>query len=340
MSDPEQPKQGPPEEDVWARISRLETRVEVNDAVIETLSTHIVALLVKLDETAQKAELEGQRADQAELAAKLAEEGKLEAQEEARIDPLTGVLNRRGLTRAYEMGFRGHGRRAGEKAVDTPSADEVDELAEPETSVGTNALLFCDIDEFKRVNSLLGHDGGDLVIVAVFHAIAAQLRGGDALGRWGGDEAVWLAHDVDLEQAKKIGARAIIMVKAITKIEGLTEEEVAMVRPSITVGAEIIDPARELRAAVKRPSKALIAAKNAGNRGSVVSVEEYLPPGELPDDDGPDDVEVLAPSGEDNGVDRHDDEEVSAVEPEEFPAAPRVESDADGSGGNETKPQD
>ena len=82
----------------------------------------------------------------------------------ARTDPLTGVLNRAGM-------------------------EEV--LARPSPWPGTHrAVLFIDLDGFKRVNDELGHRQGDVVLVHCARRIHANLPDAHALARWGGDEFV------------------------------------------------------------------------------------------------------------------------------------------------------
>ena len=89
----------------------------------------------------------------------------------AETDPLTGVANRAGLAaRAQSL------------------------LQHPYQ----RTLLLLDLDKFKPVNDIYGHDAGDAVLVEITRRIKAQIRGTDVVARIGGDEFVVLlseAHD-------------------------------------------------------------------------------------------------------------------------------------------------
>lgn len=86
----------------------------------------------------------------------------------AETDPLTGVANRAGLAvRAQEL------------------------LQHP----FERTLLLLDLDKFKPVNDLYGHEAGDAVLVEVTRRIKAQLRASDVVARIGGDEFVVLLSD-------------------------------------------------------------------------------------------------------------------------------------------------
>jgi diguanylate cyclase (GGDEF)-like protein/PAS domain S-box-containing protein len=110
-----------------------------------------------------------------------------ELRQAALYDPLTGLPNRRLLRDRVEHALVLRARR--------------------HTGV---AVLFVDLDGFKRVNDTFGHDVGDEVLVEVASRLVERVRGCDTLARHGGDEYVMLLEElVDREQATSIGQRAL-----------------------------------------------------------------------------------------------------------------------------------
>lgn len=69
------------------------------------------------------------------------------------------------------------------------------------------SLLFFDADRFKHINDTYGHGAGDLVLCQIGERTASILRGGDTLGRFGGEEFVLLLPEVDTEEARLIAER-------------------------------------------------------------------------------------------------------------------------------------
>lgn len=66
---------------------------------------------------------------------------------------------------------------------------------------GTFALAIVDIDRFKLVNDQYGHHIGDEVLKHVANLMASNLRGGDWVARWGGEEFILCFHDMDRRSA-------------------------------------------------------------------------------------------------------------------------------------------
>ncbi len=70
------------------------------------------------------------------------------------------------------------------------------------------AVCFIDLDHFKKINDSLGHKAGDRLLVAFSKRLREQLRSGDTLARWGGDEFVLLLPELaDLEAAREVARK-------------------------------------------------------------------------------------------------------------------------------------
>jgi diguanylate cyclase (GGDEF)-like protein len=107
-------------------------------------------------------------------------DAELHHRNEAVLDQLTGMLNRKALEqRSLELELQS-------RITGQP--------------VG---LVVCDIDHFKRVNDERGHDGGDTVLVEIAATLRGRLRAEDELGRLGGEEFLALLPDTDARAAHK-----------------------------------------------------------------------------------------------------------------------------------------
>jgi diguanylate cyclase (GGDEF)-like protein len=103
---------------------------------------------------------------------------------EAAQDPLTGVLNRRGVLAALETDLAAHAR---EQAP--------------------LCLFMVDLDRFKAINDQFGHSAGDRALVWVVARLREMLRDDDRLGRYGGDEFLAVLPRTTLAQAQDIARR-------------------------------------------------------------------------------------------------------------------------------------
>lgn len=68
-------------------------------------------------------------------------------------------------------------------------------------------VILCDIDHFKQVNDQWGHHIGDQVLQQFAELTQSQLRQHDILGRWGGEEFMWILPATTLDQATAIAER-------------------------------------------------------------------------------------------------------------------------------------
>jgi diguanylate cyclase (GGDEF)-like protein len=87
-------------------------------------------------------------------------------------------------------------------------------LADAERNGTGFALLFVDLDRFKTINDSLGHGAGDTLIRTVAKRLSGQLRDGDEIGRFGGDEFVVYMADVDATEDIEAVAQRLLHVMA------------------------------------------------------------------------------------------------------------------------------
>ncbi len=123
------------------------------------------------------------------------------------------------------------------------------------------AVMFCDLDDFKVVNDSLGHSVGDRLLQVVADRLQTATRGGDIVGRLGGDEFLVVCRNIgtDLEVAA-IADRLLAAVKAPISLDG--REHVVSMSVGVAFGIGS-DPANEI---VQRADLAMYAAKQAGRR--------------------------------------------------------------------------
>jgi diguanylate cyclase (GGDEF)-like protein len=98
-------------------------------------------------------------------------------------------------------------------------------------------LLFCDVDNLKKINDTYGHQEGDLALIRTADALEQSLRGSDILSRLGGDEFVVLAAETS-NQTEEIILRRL--EKNLKKLSA-TEPRYAL---SLCVGVARFDPKR------------------------------------------------------------------------------------------------
>ncbi|MFB9376150.1 diguanylate cyclase [Kineococcus gynurae] len=158
----------------------------------------------------------------------------------ATTDPLTGLLNRRGLDLAHR------------RLVAEPTGRTRPVLA----------VVVVDIDHFKSVNDRRGHEIGDEVLVTVARVLRESCRAGsDAVVRLGGEELAWLARwpsaEATVEAAERLRAE-------IARVTATTTEAVTV---SAGVAADVPGPTHDetdLARLLNRADQALYCAKQEG----------------------------------------------------------------------------
>ena len=165
----------------------------------------------------------------------------------ATTDPLTGIGNRRRMTEQINK-----------------------ELERSRRSRHPLSLLMVDIDHFKNVNDIHGHEAGDRAIIAVAQSLARGMRSIDMTSRFGGEEFVLLMPETDIAVASLAAERLRADVAAL-RIGGDKGEQIALTI-SIGVAASYPDGVApdSPSSLLSRADKALYQAKREG-RDRVVS---------------------------------------------------------------------
>lgn len=128
----------------------------------------------------------------------------------------------------------------------------------------TVALLFVDLDGFKRVNDSWGHRAGDRLLIAVAERLRRLARGGDTLARLAGDEFVFLCEDLNGPDNVLGLARRIDAIFA--RPFDLPELDL-QVSVTASVGVAFATQTREIAELLDRADEAMYAVKRAGGAG-------------------------------------------------------------------------
>lgn len=157
-------------------------------------------------------------------------------EESSLTDPLTGVSNRRAFDRALEQ-----------------------EVARARRHKHPLSFVMLDIDRFKSVNDACGHDGGDEVLRSFTSTVSSELREGDSLYRYGGEEFVVILPHADAAGAVATAQRIVAAVAGSSvRIGSVT------VRITTSAGVSSLGVEGGGRDAISRADAALYAAKKGG----------------------------------------------------------------------------
>lgn len=162
--------------------------------------------------------------------------------DQARVDPLTGLPNRRALEEAFDRRVDSARHRLGQVMM---------------------AIAILDLDHFKSINDRLGHDGGDAVLRRIARCLDASRPDCVVPARLGGEEFVLLMPDHDAEAARLV-CEEIRGVIADLKLPDLPSL-------SVSIGLTTLTARETLTSALRRADQALYEAKAAGRNRCVVA---------------------------------------------------------------------
>lgn len=151
----------------------------------------------------------------------------------AKIDPLTGLVNRRSLEERYSQA----------------------ELLQEEY-----AVIIGDVDNFKKVNDTYGHDIGDEVLKAIAEVFKTTVREEDMVCRWGGEEILVFLPRCSREDGRNIANRILEKVRETeVKVEGTLP-----IRVTMTLGVSISTEAEDFAGVTKMADERLYYGKHSG----------------------------------------------------------------------------
>lgn len=150
----------------------------------------------------------------------------------ARIDPLTNLLNRRGITDTL--------------------ATWLDRARRENTSLG---ILWIDLDHFKELNDQYGHARGDQALIQVATVLRDNLRIYDQAARWGGDEFLIVMVDCDADTLMQLGERIR------SAIEETMHDDCHI---TVSVGGYLTQPTDTIDSLLNQADQAMYRAKGLG----------------------------------------------------------------------------
>lgn len=151
-----------------------------------------------------------------------------------RQDSLTGALNRKTLNTEIKARFADRSRYSG---------------------IG---IFFLDVDKFKNINDLYGHEFGDAFLVHLASLLIAQTRDGDLVGRMGGDEFVVAMPNINETDLEGIGDRILAEARRPFTYRGTT------IQTSISIGQYLAGTKSDAQQSLHAADLALYHAKSLG----------------------------------------------------------------------------
>lgn len=160
-------------------------------------------------------------------------------QQEAMLDPLTGVKNRK----TFDIEIDRHVR-------------DAKESGEP------LALIMADVDHFKSFNDRWGHQTGDHVLRLVADVMNANIKGQDVLARYGGEEFAVILPGTSLSNAVMLANRIRSAVESRRLKKRRTDEDLGVI--TMSMGVALIRWNDTNESLIERADNCLYAAKKSG----------------------------------------------------------------------------
>jgi diguanylate cyclase (GGDEF)-like protein len=160
-----------------------------------------------------------------------------------RIDPMTGLANRRDIMEKIEQ-----------------------EHSRAQRHQRTYSIIMADIDDFRQVNDTYGINSGDDVLFELSCVLRECVRSEDICARWGADEFLFLLPETGIDGALSV-ARKINQSVAMTEFKANRPG----IRITVSLGVAEYPPGQTVNDCLRKVEQALLSAKRAGKNRYVVA---------------------------------------------------------------------
>lgn len=164
-----------------------------------------------------------------------------------KIDPLTMLYNRRYLMETFVTEF-----------------EKASRYGYP------LSLLMLDLDRFKQINDYFGHQTGDMVLKRVSNLLRENIRRGDIIARFGGEEFIIIAPFTDLEGACELADKIRVVIEKQSNME-IEKDVIINVTSSFGVSTYFNNNYLDLDGFIRAADDALYKSKRSG-RNKVMTI--------------------------------------------------------------------
>jgi len=127
-------------------------------------------------------------------------------------------------------------------------------------------IAFIDIDDFKKINDINGHDAGDSVLKLVSSSLKESIRENDTIARWGGEEIVIIFSDADIKSSTLLAENLRITLENNIKIKEILSHSL-----TASIGLTQYKTDDDVDSIIKRADEAMYISKKTGkNKVSVL----------------------------------------------------------------------
>lgn len=168
-------------------------------------------------------------------------------------DPLTGLYNRRGFLDE------------GEKIFSAVSRTDHNTTRRKNFFIKDLALIFIDLDNFKKINDEFGHKAGDAALKKIADLLTGAIRLNDLVGRWGGEEMLVLLVGASDFDARRIAEELRQRIEGTKFLVGFKT-----IRITASLGVAAMKGEMNLEELIHKADRAMYKAKKLGKNKVVI----------------------------------------------------------------------